>query len=260
MPVTVERHARQSERPALRVKDLVAQRLDGVSFDVKFGEIVGVAGLTGSGREELAGALVGERVARVEIENVDGRRRSNPNPRQAKELGVVLVLPNRSAGAAVAEFSVQENISLPSLSRDATFGMISHSAEVAHSSKWIEALDIRPRDPERPYSFLSGGNQQKVIFGKWLGFTPKVMVIEDPTSGVDVGARKAIYELIRDQASSGVSFIVCSSDSDDLLAVCDRILVLNEGHIVEQLEGDDINESRLLLAMSGSQTEVVAAD
>ena len=105
------------------------------------------------------------------------------------------------------------------------------------TAKWIERLDIRPPDPERLYAFLSGGNQQKVIFGKWLNLGPKVMVIDDPTSGVDIGARRAIYDLIRDQAAAGVSFIVCSSDQDDLLAVCDRVLVLSEGEIAEELTG-----------------------
>ena len=91
---------------------------------------------------------------------------------------------------------------------------------------------------------MSGGNQQKVVFGKWLSFSPKVMVIEDPTSGVDIGARQAIYDLIRHQASAGVSFVVCSSDTDDLLAVCDRVLVLDEGRVLEELVGADIEEGR----------------
>jgi ribose transport system ATP-binding protein len=241
-----------SGQVALRVSGLVAQRLDNVNFEVNVGEIVGVAGLTGSGREELAGALVGERPCHVELENVDGRRCSDPTPRQAMKLGIVLVLPNRAAGAAISDFSVRENMTLPSLSRYSSFGFVSPKGEDGDSERWIDALDIRPRDPDRIYALLSGGNQQKVIFGKGLTFGPKVMVIDDPTSGVDVGARKAIYDLIRHQASQGVSFIVCSSDSDDLLAICDRILVMDEGNIVDQLRGSDIEESRLLSAMVGS--------
>lgn len=247
----------RQETVALRVRNLVAQRLEGVDFDLKLGEILGVAGLTGSGREELAGALVGERPSHVQLENIDGKRRSDPTPRQAKDLGVVLVLPNRAAGAAIAEFTMRENISLPSQSRDSSFGFINRSSENLHARRWIDALDIRPRDPERIYALLSGGNQQKVVFGKWLCFSPKVMVIEDPTSGVDVGARQAIYDLVRHQASQGVSFVVCSSDPDDLLAVCDRILVLNEGRVVEQLVGADIEESRLLISMVGAKQSVI---
>lgn len=250
----------EHSKVALRVKGLSAQRLDGVDLEVKVGEVVGVAGLTGSGREELAGALVGERPSVVELENVDGRRCSNPTPRKAKALGVVLVLPNRAPGAAASEFTVRENISLPSLSRYSSFGLLGSSGEERDSARWIDALDIRPKDPERLYAYLSGGNQQKVIFGKWLNFGPKVMVVDDPTSGVDIGARKAIYDLIRHQASEGISYIICSSDPDDLLAVCDRIIVLNEGTIVDELVGTDIEESRLLTAMVGSWKQNTGTD
>ena len=239
--------------PALRVRGLTAQRLDRVDFDVARGEVLGVAGLSGSGREELAGALVGERASLVSLEVADGRTRRDPSPRQARSLGVVLVLPNRAAGAAIMEFTMRENISLPSLDRDSKRGFIDRDAEAAHVSRWIAGLDIRPRDPERLYALLSGGNQQKVVFGKWLSFAPAVMVIEDPTSGVDVGARQAIYDLIRQQAAAGVSFVVCSSDTDDLLAICDRILVLDEGRVREELQGADIEEGRVLSAMVGGE-------
>jgi ribose transport system ATP-binding protein len=207
----------------------------------------------------LAGALVGEFPSNVILENIDGKRVVDPTPRQAKNLGLVLVLPNRSAGAATAEFTMEENITLPSMPRYASLGLLQRSGEVRDAAKWIERLDIRPTDPERLYAFLSGGNQQKVIFGKWLNLGAKVMVIDDPTSGVDIGARRAIYDLIRDQAAAGVSFIVCSSDQDDLLAVCNRVLVLSEGEIAEELTGADIDESRLLTAMMGGIVTTTAA-
>ena len=244
---------------ALRVTGLEGKRLKGIDFEVARGEIVGVAGLTGSGREELAGALVGESPSNVVLENIDGRSVVDPTPRQAKDLGLVLVLPNRSAGAATSEFTTEENITLPSMPRYASLGLLRRAGEIRDSAKWIERLDIRPTDPDRLYAFLSGGNQQKAIFGKWLNLGPKVMVIDDPTSGVDIGARRAIYDLIRDQAAAGVSFIVCSSDQDDLLAVCDRVLVLSEGELAEELTGADIEESRLLTAMMGGITTTTAS-
>ncbi|HEX4433681.1 MAG TPA: sugar ABC transporter ATP-binding protein [Acidimicrobiales bacterium] len=243
---------------ALRVTGLEGRRLKGIDFEVALGEIIGVAGLTGSGREELAGALVGEFPSNVILENIDGKRVTDPTPRQAKDLGLVLVLPNRAAGAATSEFTTEENISLPSMPRYASLGLLRRGGEVKDAAEWIKRLDIRPTDPDRLYAFLSGGNQQKVIFGKWLNFGPKVMVIDDPTSGVDIGARRAIYDLIRDQAAAGVSFIVCSSDQDDLLAVCDRVLVLSEGEIAEELTGTDIEESRLLTAMMGGIVKATA--
>jgi ribose transport system ATP-binding protein len=243
--------ASHEPRSALRARGLSAQLLEGVDFDVDVGEILGFAGLSGSGREELAGALVGEGPSRVELENAQGTKERNPTPRQAKDLGVVLVLPNRAAGAAIMEFTMRENISLPSLARDSRRGVLNKTVEEAHATRWIAGLDIRPKDPERLYALLSGGNQQKVVFAKWLSFAPKVMVLEDPTSGVDVGARQAIYDLITRQARAGVSFVVCSSDTDDLLAICDRVLVLREGHVVDELVGADIEEGRVLTAMVG---------
>jgi ribose transport system ATP-binding protein len=145
--------------------------------------------------------------------------------------------------------SIAENITLPSLKRYGRMGFVRRRSEDAASTRWIDKLQIRPRDPERAYSLLSGGNQQKVILAKWLNARPKVMVVDDPTSGVDVGARQAIYDLIREQAAQGMAIVVCSSDSDDLCAVCDRVLVLNEGRFTAELTGSDIEESSLLMAM-----------
>jgi ribose transport system ATP-binding protein len=252
-PAAVDKGIQRASAPAspeiaLRVEDLVSLRLDGVSFSVRVGEVVGVAGLTGSGREELAGALVGERPAKLVLHNRAGQRLVDPTPRQAKAHGLVLVLPNRAAGAAAKDLTVAENIALPSLGRYRRFGFVRKSNAQRDTQRWIKELDIRPRDPDRAYSLMSGGNQQKVIFGKWLNTSPDVMIIDDPTSGVDIGARNAIYDLIRQQADQGMSFVVCSSDLDDLIAVCDRVLVLNRGRIADELQGSDIEESRLLMA------------
>jgi len=233
---------------ALSVSNLLGFRLDDIAFEVRAGEVLGIAGLTGSGREELAGALVGEGQASVTLEAA-GARVDNPTPRQAMALGVVLVLPNRAVGAAAKEMTVAENITLPSLERYGRMGFVRRRSEDAAATRWIDKLQIRPRDPERAYSLLSGGNQQKVILAKWLNASPKVIVVDDPTSGVDVGARQAIYDLIREEAARGIAFVVCSSDSDDLCAVCDRVLVLHEGRFTAELTGSDIEESNLLLAM-----------
>lgn len=240
-----------STATALQVEELRGVRLDGIDFAVEVGEIVGVAGLTGSGREELAGILVGERAGSVRLQNAAGELLVDPTPGQAKAFGLVLVLPNRAPGAAAGDLSIRENVTLPALQRYTRFGFVRTAAELRDSMAWIDKLDLRPRDPDRAYSLLSGGNQQKVIFGKWLNLSPKVMVIDDPTSGVDVGARWAIYDLIREQAAQGMTFIVCSSDSDDLLAVCDRVIVLNDGRIVDELKGSELEEQRLLMAMVG---------
>jgi ribose transport system ATP-binding protein len=234
---------------ALAVHDLTGQRLQGVSFSVRTGEVVGIAGLTGSGREELAGALVGGRPSTVRLVDSAGRQCVNPTPRKAKDFGVVLILPSRTRGAASPDLNVRENLTLPALTRYSKLGLVRRSAEVRDTVRWIQQMNIRPADPERAFAVLSGGNQQKVVFSKWLNVSPTVLVVDDPTSGVDVGARAAIYELIRSRAAQGTSFVVCSSDSEDLVAICDRVLVLGDGQIVDELTGSRIEESALLTAM-----------
>ena len=179
----------------------MAQRLEGIDFDLKLGEIVGVAGLTGSGREELAGALVGERPSHVDLENIDGKRRSDPTPRQAKDLGVVLVLPNRASGAAILEFTMRENISLPSLARDSSLGFISRSAEYVHSKHWIEALDIRP---SRPGADLCAAERRQPAEGR-VCKVALFLAQGDGDRGSDErrGRRRAAGDL-RSRPSSGV--------------------------------------------------------
>lgn len=236
---------------ALHVHDLVGRGLNGISLSVDKGEVLGVAGLTGSGREELAGALVGQRPCHVVLEDAGGNRCEDPTPRQAKELGVVLVLPNRTPGSAAPEMTVRENLTLPFMPGYSRAGFIRKAKELRDTIRWIDALDIRPRDPDRAYALLSGGNQQKVVFGKWLNLSPDVLVLDDPTSGVDVGARSVIYDLIRSQAAEGMAVILCSSDIDDLLAVCSRVVVLSEGSIVDELRGPEIEEFRIMMSMVG---------
>jgi ribose transport system ATP-binding protein len=130
-------------------------------------------------------------------------------------------------------------------------GFIRHRDETDVTRHWIKALDIRPNDPERAMRLLSGGNQQKVVFSKWLSLRPDVLILDEPTSGVDVGAREAIYELIRNEAASGKAFIVCSSDTEDLLAVCTRVIVLDSGLIRAELAGAEVDESRIVKEMMG---------
>jgi ribose transport system ATP-binding protein len=244
---------------ALTVRGLTALRLQDVSFSVQAGEVVGIAGLTGSGREELASALVGGHPSTVRLEDAAGRECVNPTPRKAKAFGLVQVLPSRTSGAGSRDLSIRENVTLPALARYSKFGLVRRSAETRDTASWIRQLDIRPADPERAFALLSGGNQQKVVFSKWLNLSPAVLVIDDPTSGVDVGARAAIYDLIRNRAAQGTSFIVCSSDSEDLVAICDRVLVLSDGQIADELAGSDIEESRLLTAMLRAASADVAA-
>ncbi len=236
-----------------RIEDLRGGRLDGVGFAVNEGEIVGVAGLTGSGREEVAEGIVGAIPGHVRLVDVRaGRVHDGMSPRKARDAGVVLVLPNRSAKAAVSELTARENVTLPSLGRFSRLGFLRKGREALEALRLIEMLDVRPPRPEHLFAFFSGGNQQKLIFAKWLAITPRLMVLEDPTSGVDVGARARIYELIREQAVSGVGVVLVSSDIEDLVSVATTVHVIAHGRVGETLTGDQITESGIIASLNRS--------
>jgi ribose transport system ATP-binding protein len=241
------------EQAVLEVRDLRCTPITGIDFDVRRGEVLGIAGLSGSGREILAGAVCGAVPAAVSL-NIAGQRvDADPmTPQLARQLGLALILPNRHPQAAIPNFTIGENITLGWVSEFARAGRIDHSRERAAAREWIERLDIRPPDPDRLYGLLSGGNQQKVLMAKWFGLDPRVVFMEDPTSGVDIGARNAIYDLIRRYAGSGTGFVICSSDTEDLVSACDRVLALADGRIVEELHGSAISEGEVLRAISGS--------
>ncbi|ADB50767.1 sugar ABC transporter ATP-binding protein [Conexibacter woesei] len=248
-----------TEQRALSVRGIRGAVLDDVGFDVRRGEVVGVAGLSGSGREELAAVLTGAAPGQIELVDGDGRSWSGMTPKRAKRLGIALVLANRHPDAAIGQFSIRENVSLALLGSYARGGRVQGAQEREAVEGWIERLDIRPNDADRLYSNLSGGNKQKVILAKWLNTRPNVFVMDDPTSGVDIGARHGIYGLVRQQAAAGAGFVVCSSDLEDFVGVCDRVLALAGGRVVAELSGAEITESRLLQAIVRSAAGPAAA-
>lgn len=251
----VERDPERSCEPRLRVDELRSPVLAGVSFSVAPGEVLGVAGLLGSGREELAYALVGAIPGATSSADLDGRPLPRVmNPARARRARIGLVPGNRRAGSAIGPLTVRENITITALRAVRRLGRISRRLENAVATRWLDALDVRPRDPERHFSLLSGGNQQKGILAKWFNIEPRVVLMDDPTAGVDVGARQAIYAVVRAQAAAGTSFVVCSSDHEDLVELCDRVLVLRDGGIGAELAGDEIALESLLLHESGATT------
>jgi ribose transport system ATP-binding protein len=245
--------------PALRVRDLRGRYLDGLTFEVARGEILGVAGLDGSGRDELAGALGGAVPARGMVTDARGRALARLTPRQARRHGIALVLPNWHPSSAVREFDVRENVSLATLRQFSSLGTVRRARERQAVLDWLSAVDVRPRDPGKRYGLLSGGNQQKVIVARWLATEPDVLVLEDPTSGVDVGARQQIYELLFAQRARGVGILLCSSDTEDLVSVCDRVLCLVDGKVAAELRGSAITEAGLLAAIAAWRADARAA-
>lgn len=238
----------------LAARGLVSGLLDGFDLDVRRGEIVGVVGTLGSGREEVARSLIGALPVLGGSVAVNGATVHRLSPRRAVRHGLVLATGNTQPGSAVAAFNVRENLTLASLGRLTRWGNVRRRVERTVARRWVTALDVRPTDISRPYEMLSGGNQQKVIMGRWLNAEPTVLVLEEPTAGVDVGARQAIYELVAERAASGLAVVVCSSDLEDVVSICDRALVLREGRVITELRGADINEHQLLLQTTGGST------
>ncbi|HEU5265097.1 MAG TPA: sugar ABC transporter ATP-binding protein [Jatrophihabitans sp.] len=231
----------------LRARGIRARFLDGVDVDLHEGEILGVAGLPGSGRNELPYALVGA------TDDALGELELQGQPpiavHKAGSLDIPIVPADRAREAAVAEFSVGENISVSVLGRIAKWGWVARRAERRVVDKWMRNIEVKAGSETEPISTLSGGNQQKVIMARCLARDPRVLVLCEPTAGVDVGTRQAIYEFIADRAQAGLSLVVSSSDTGDLLAICTRVLVMCNGRVVRELVGAEITEQTLLQAM-----------
>jgi ribose transport system ATP-binding protein len=241
-----------SDAPAaLEAKDLSSRYLRGVSFSLRKGEVLGIAGLPGSGAEHipyaLAGALGHEATGSVELVE-----RGDAVELGSKELvGIPLVPADRAREAVVAEMGVADNLTLPILDRLSNGIALSRSREQALVADWFEKLQIRAAGHGAPISSLSGGNQQKVVMARCLALEPSVLLLCEPTAGVDIGTRIALYKLIAAQAEDGLGVIVASSDVGDLLAMCTRVLVLRDGVIARELPGDGLTESILHHAIEG---------
>jgi ribose transport system ATP-binding protein len=246
---TLKKRAQLTQRGVFEYRGIRTGRLDGVDLTVGQGEVLGIAGLTGSGREEMAAALCGAIPAELTLTTPEGSTTSGMTPRWAKALGIALVLANRHPSAAIRQFTVRENVSLPVLAAYSRRGRVKTADERTAVRAAIKSVDLRPPDPDRAYELLSGGNKQKTILAKWLNTSPKLMVLDDPTSGVDIGARHAIYDLVRERTAQGVSVVICSSDIEDLVGVCDRVVTLVAGRVTGSLTGDQITEEALLDAI-----------
>jgi ribose transport system ATP-binding protein len=232
--------------PLMRVDGLCAGRVEDLNFGLEKGEVLGIVGLHGSGREEIAKALVGAIPLQSGSITIGGHEVRHLNPLRALDHGVVLGLSNVQTGSAVKEFTISENVSMSALGRyHIPLGPLRRRHERADAKRWMEELDVRPPDPARSYGLLSGGNQQKVILAKCLNSNPSVLVLDDPTAGVDVGARHALYKLISDQAAKGLGVIVASNDLEDVISTCRRALVIRQGRLIAEVEGP-LNERQLM--------------
>ncbi len=234
----------------LRVKDLRrAPRVQGVSFDVHAGEVLGLAGLVGAGRTELARLVFGVDVPNNGSMALDGRPYRPGAPYDAVDQGVAYVPEERRSAGLVLDKSVRFNLNLtnlPPLRRVSAIPIVSNGKSAARAKNVMDRMQIKAASVDTPVRQLSGGNQQKVVIGKWLDLATKVLILDEPSRGVDVGARAEIHRLIREVADRGVAVLVISSDNEELPGLCDRVLVMVEGRLAGEARGTDITKERLL--------------
>jgi len=236
------------------VKSLRTQRYPNstISFNVARGEVLGVAGLVGSGRSEMARTIFGVDEALDATVQLNGQSLKLTNPRDAISHGVYLVPEDRRNCGLVVDFNVRENITLPNLESYSTAKLINTAKETSAAVAACKSINIKAPTPEMRAANLSGGNQQKVVLARWLSFSPKVIIFDEPTRGIDVGAKAEIYSLIRKLASEGVSVIVISSEMEEVLGISDRIAVMHEGRITGFLDRPQFSEEAVMHLATGA--------
>ena len=226
-----------------------------VSLSVHRGEILGLAGLVGSGRTELARAIFGiDRLLGGTV-RLDGDAIEVGSPRAVIDRGIYLVPEDRKRAGLLTDLSVAENISLPDLAAYARGQIVVVRSEVENAERQKRKLDIRVPDVTTPANALSGGNQQKVVLAKWLSMKPRVMIFDEPTRGIDVGAKSEIYEMMRRLADGGVAILMISSDMEEVIGVSDRIAVMHEGRISGFLDRSQFSEHNVLRLAVGASLD-----
>jgi rhamnose transport system ATP-binding protein len=261
-PGASEGGARPTAGDVLALQDVgcAASRIAGVSLRVGAGEIVGLAGLVGAGRTELARVLFGLTPADRGTIAIDGRVRAIRTPADAVRLGLAYVPEDRRQHGVIGAMSVAANIGLASLSRLARFGLLDRAAERAVAHRFAGEFAIRTPSIDAAVGTLSGGNQQKVALARWLATTPRVLILDEPTQGVDIGAKAEIHRLIRSLAADGLAILLISSELTELLGLAHRIGVVRGGRLVGVLDHADATEERLMsLALGHTPLGIGAA-
>jgi ABC-type sugar transport system ATPase subunit len=246
--------------PLLGARGLRTETLRGLDLDIHAGEIVGVTGIVGSGREDVGDVLFGAIPARAGYVEVGGQRLDRLTPQSAIRAGVAYVPADRARRGLILEMRVRENITLPRLGPIWSSWRLSRTVERADVKRWIDSVDLRPPQSEVAMSLLSGGNQQKASIAKWLRTEARILILEEPTQGVDVGAKAAIYELLMAAASRGAGILICSNDAEELANVCNRVLVVLDGLVGVELTGDGLTEDEIIAASFHSSGNSFAVD
>ena len=246
-----EKSPRYFEVESLRTARYPGQQ---VKLDVGRGEILGLAGLVGAGRSEAAQAIFGVDASVESRLMLDSRPLRIRSPQDAIRYGVYLVPEDRRTAGLIVDMPIRENVTLPALERYAPVGLISFDKEREGSKEVCKRLNVKAPSVEMRAANLSGGNQQKVVLAKWLALEPKVLIFDEPTRGIDVGAKAEIYELMRKLAEAGVAIIMISSDMEEVINVSDRVAVMHEGRVTGVLERADCTEEKIMRLAVGGQS------
>ena len=254
----IDRLARRPSHPpgdvVLAASDLrtPAHPAHAISLEIKAGEIVGIAGLVGAGRTELLTTLFGITPAVAGSVAVSGRPVTPRTPIEAIRAGMALVPEDRKQEGLILEMAVRENVSLAALWPESRAGFIDAAAERRLAREMIAALGIRTPGDRQIVRFLSGGNQQKVVLAKWLAMQPKLLLLDEPTRGIDVGAKAEIYDLVHRLAGEGLAVLFVSSEMEEILSLSDRALVMHEGRLAGGLSRSELSEENVMRLAAGN--------
>ena len=240
----------------LEVKGLSRKGVfENVSFSVRSGEIVGVSGLMGAGRTEIMRTIFGLDGKYTGDILLNGKPVVIKSPHQAVQLGLGFITEDRKEEGLVLDFSLKDNIALPSLYSFAPKGLINEKSEEDFVELLIKRLTIKTESAKTSAKNLSGGNQQKVVIAKWIGIGPKVLILDEPTRGVDVGAKREIYQLMNELTDRGVAIIMVSSELPEVLGMSDRILVFREGHMTGEVSKEEATQEKIMTLATGGQED-----
>ena len=249
----------EQQDPVLSLQQLRIGEVGPISFDLQPGEMLALAGLRGAGQEEIGRLLFGLRQASAGTIQFRQQRYQPQSPRQAMDAGVSLVAGDRTGESLVMSMSVRENLFInPCASGHRLLSRYGRRAEIGASWWKVQLFDVRPKDVNLDISALSGGNQQKVVMARWMHLNAPLLILEDPTAGVDVGAREEIYHLLNKALADGVAVLVISSDFEEIAHICNRALVFNRGQVVGELKNEQVTFAQLLELASASSTTPLA--
>lgn len=241
--------SKEKSAPVLDVKNLTTHKIKDISFRLYKNEILGVAGLVGSGRTELARALYGQDKKQGGTIKINGKYVNKTSIRSMIKEGIFLTPEDRRGEGLVLKRSIQENITYSNLNKFSSHGFLKYEEELEHAYKMQNQMSIKTPNMEEVCENLSGGNQQKVVLSKALTANPQILIADEPTQGIDVGAKFEIYNLLNKLAASGMSIIFISSEMDELIGLCNRLIVLREGRLVCEIDESHVQDRKLILNM-----------